>query len=717
MPKPKLPERIGRLDELANNLWWSWHPRGRELFRTLDYPGWRLNGHNPVRQLNNLGPERLLRAAEDLRFLALYDEVISELDACMSPKQTWTAAEHPELLNEQIAYFSAEYAIHNSLPIYAGGLGILAGDLCKEACDLGLPLVAVGFMYPQGYFHQHIASDGWQQEIYRQLDFDHAPVNRVLSPEGYTSLAQVRLSDRTLHIGVWLVRLGRVEMYLLDTNIPENQPADRSLSARLYSPDREQRLQQEIVLGIGGVRVLRTLGLSPTIWHANEGHTSFMMLERIKEEVEENNRTFDEAVEIVRSTSVFTTHTPVPAGHDVFPADLIDKYFGGYWGSKLDGAKPMGLGYFDGAGSPGFNMTVLGLRTSQGRNGVSRLHGVVSRKMWNVLWPDLKEHDVPLQHITNGVHGPTWLAPEMAKLFARYLCDGSIEELVRRQDDPELWNGIHSIPDAELWAVHQLLKRKLSTVLHERIQERWSEGSITADQVLAMGALTHPEVLTIGFVRRFAEYKRPTLIFHDLQRLRSIVMNRVRPVQIVFAGKSHPADFGSKCLLQQTYNLARDQGFRGRVAFVEDYDMHLAHYLVHGVDVWLNTPRRLHEASGTSGMKAAINGVIHLSIPDGWWLEGYNGLNGWSVGGTTEVADPLEQDRNDANAIYSLLENEIVPLFYERDREGVPGKWIAIMKESIRSVAPVFCARRMMKEYIEKMYLTMAGFRREANPK
>jgi starch phosphorylase len=701
LAKPRLPERIRRLDELAHNLWWSWHPQARDVFRALHYPLWRISGHNPVKQLRYISQDNLQAAANDPNFLTFYDSVISALDADMSVRDTWLASQHPDLLSEPIAFFSAEFAIHNSLPIYAGGLGILAGDLCKEACDLGLPLVAVGFMYPQGYFRQRISADGWQEEIYQQLDFDEAPINPVLSAEGRRSLIQVQLDSRSLHIGLWQVRLGHVNLYLLDTNVEENMPQDRQLLARLYTADQEQRIQQEILLGIGGVRALRALGINPTVWHANEGHTAFMMLERVREEVEKGTP-FTEAIPRVRANTVFTTHTPVPAGHDIFPAPLTEKYFHNYWDSLgIDRETFMKLGRQRGMGDQVFNMTVLGLNLAEHCNAVSQLHGMVSRKMWHVLWPDVPEAEVPISHVTNGVHVPTWIAPELGRLYGKYIGP----DWIRRNDDPEVWEHVLDIPNEELWAVRQFLKRKLMRAIVERAQERWAEGKAAPQQILAMGALLDPEALTIGFVRRFAEYKRPALVFHDIERLKQIVKDRWRPVQIIFAGKSHPADFASKCLLQQVYSMAADREFQGRVAFIEDYDMHMARYLVYGVDLWLNNPRRLQEACGTSGMKASLNGVVHLSIRDGWWHEGYNRTNGWAIGDSSKIPHPEEEDRADAEALYRLLEEEIAPLYYDRDLSGVPQHWIRIVKEAIRSIVPVFCARRMLKDYVEQMYL------------
>ncbi len=702
--RTRLPKRIDRLDELAHNMWWSWHYQARDLFRTLDYTLWIISGYNPVKQLRDINPDKLKAAAADPAFIDLYDSVMADFDADISSQDTWFDNKYPDKLTGPVGYFSMEFAIHNSIPIYAGGLGILAGDICKEASDLGLPMVGVGFMYPQGYFHQRISADGWQEEIYRQLDFSETPITPVFSSGWNRTLAEVQLDNRQVRIGAWQIQAGRTTIYLLDTNVEENSPQDRQLSARLYIADRELRMQQEIVLGIGGVRVLRALGVNPAVWHANEGHAAFMMLERVREEVE-GGASYKEAVKGVRATTVFTTHTPVPAGHDVFPIQLVDKYFHGYWDSlKINREAFIELGRENGTGDV-FNMTVLALTMAEQRNAVSQLHGKASRKMWHVLWPDSKEDDVPISYVTNGVHVPTWVASEMGRLYDKYLGKDWLE----RQDDPKLWERVMDIPDEEIWAVRQLLKRKLKGALLGWAQQRWSEAEVLPQQVLAMGALLHPEVLTIGFVRRFAEYKRPALIFRDVERLKRIVKDRWRPLQIVFAGKSHPADFPSKCLLQHVYCLATDRAFQGRIAFVEDYDMHIARYLVHGVDIWLNVPRRLNEASGTSGMKASLNGVPHLSVRDGWWHEGYNGANGWAIGSGPGTYSPEEEDKMDSEAIYRLLEEEIVPLYYDRDRSNVPHGWVRVVKEAIRSVEPNFCARRMVKEYADQMYIEAAG--------
>jgi len=700
----KLPARIDRLGDLAANLWWTWNPRGRELFRQVDYVLWRLSGHNPVRQLREISPERLEHLASDEDFLRLYDAAIGEFQTEISRSDTWFDLNYPDLLTGPVAYFSMEFAFHNSLPIYAGGLGVLAGDICKESSDLGLPFVGVGFMYPQGYFRQHISASNVQEEIYQQIDFDQAPVSPVLSPDGRRLIVRVALGKKSVAVFVWKVRVGRVDIYLLDSNVDENSPHERQLTARLYVADQEIRLQQEIILGMGGVRVLRTLGISPAVWHANEGHTAFMTLERIRELVQDGTP-FSEAVNKVRSTTVFTTHTPVAAGHDVFSADIMAKYFDRY-------CEDLGISRRDclrlgqvGTGDGHFNMSALGLRMAEHRYAVSRLHESVTRKMWNVMWPDLEEGNIPISSITNGVHFSTWIAPEMRQFYGQHLGD----DYLQRLDSPRLWDRVADLPDEELWRVRRILRHKLVGTILEVAQRAWANGQVQPQQLVAIGALLHPDVLTVGFARRFAEYKRPTLIFHDIERLKRIIRDTFRPVQIIFAGKSHPADFPSKYLVQKVFGLAMDREFHGRVAFVQDYDLHMARFLVHGVDVWLNTPRRLNEACGTSGMKAALNGVLNFSVRDGWWDEAYNGSNGWAIGDVVKPASPEEEDRMDADSMYQVLEKDIVPLFYSRDRSGVPRGWIRMIKESIRSITPQFSTRRMMKEYIEHSLGAAAG--------
>jgi starch phosphorylase len=697
---PRLPERIARLEELAIDLWWSWHPEARSVFRGLDYGLWRATAHNPVRMLWLMPRTMLEAAASDPAFLQLYDRAIAALDAARAARNTWWANTFPALAGQSIAYFSAEFALHQSLPIYAGGLGVLAGDHCKEASDLGVPLIGVGFMYPQGYFHQHVSAEGWQEESYERLNWADAPIEPAMTPDGQPCITAVPLGDRSVLVAVWRVRVGRVDLYLLDTDLEENAPWDRELSARLYGGDRETRVQQEIILGIGGVRALKALGADPAVFHLNEGHAAFVVLQRIRNLIEQGSA-FEDALAEIRRTTIFTTHTPVPAGHDAFPFQVVEKHLANCWGTLgSNREKFLALGSHDNGAGPQFNMTALALRSAGSTNAVSQLHGQVTRAMWNI-WPGVVETDRPITAVTNGVHVPTWIASEMGDLFTKYL-GGDWRE---RHDDPALWDGILAIPDGELWAVRQSLRHYLFTFVRERARQRWTEERVGIPRVVAAGTLLEPDALTLGFARRFAGYKRPELVFHDPDRLARLLNARGRPVQIVFAGKSHPADDVGKHHLQRVYKHALDPLFAGRVAFVDDYDLHVAHFLAQGCDVWLNNPRKPLEASGTSGMKAALNGVPHLSIGDGWWAEGFNGTNGWTIDGGKAGDNYDEVDAADANALYRLLEEDVVPAFYDRDRANVPHRWLTTVKESIRSVAPRFSARRMVKEYAVRLYV------------
>jgi starch phosphorylase len=695
-----VPKRIGRLPELANNLWWSWDEGGRQVFRSLDYELWRASGHNPVKQLRDINPDKLEAAGKDPAFLELYDLIMQKFDSYMLSKKDWCGKKLPEDFEGQVGYFSAEYAIHNSLPIYAGGLGVLAGDICKQSSDIGLPLVAVGFMYPQGYFRQHISAEGWQEEAYTQIDFSEAPISPCVWPQGCGPLIPVPLGDRQIYVQVWEAHVGRVNLYLLDTNISDNRAEDRGLSARLYAADQEERLRQLIVLGIGGVRTLRALRINPSVWHANEDHTAFMMLERLREE-RAKGIPLNEALEKVRKTSVFTTHTPVAAGQHIFPYRLMDRYSQNFWEPiEIDRESFLELGDYPGLGPEKFSLTAFALRLAGQANAVSKLHGSVARKMWSVLYPGKALEEIPILSITNGVHSPSWRAAEISELFKP-----SLEGMALPSEyEEQFWKNASDIPDEQFWGVHQLMKGRLIRSIQDRAQQRLVKDGIPTQQVLAMGALLDPYALTIAFTRRFTQYKRPYLILSDSERLKKIVTDPLRPVQIIFGGKSHPADYASKELLKSVYNVTLDRRFQGRIVFVEDYDMNLARDLVRGVDVWLNTPRRLQEACGTSGMKASMNGVINLSVRDGWWDEAYNGLNGWAIDGS-KSENPEDEDRVDAESLYSLLENIIVPLFYERDRKGIPHRWIEVAKEAIKTINPVFNACRMMREYVERMYV------------
>ncbi|HEX5476123.1 MAG TPA: alpha-glucan family phosphorylase [Vicinamibacterales bacterium] len=698
-PEPRdLPSRLSRLPELATDLWWTWNSAAREVFRRLDYALWRETAHNPVLMLRAVPPELLARAATDETFLRVYDEALHALDGARTARDTWWVHKFPSNPGP-VAYFSAEFALHQSLPIYAGGLGVLAGDHCKEASDLGVPLIGVGFMYPQGYFHQSVSPEGWQQESYERLNWADAPIEPAITPDGLACVVAVPLGSRSVLASVWRVRLGRVKLYLLDTDLEENAPWDRELSARLYGGDRETRVQQEIILGVGGVRALRALGSTPAVWHLNEGHAAFVVLQRIRDMIEAG-QSFDAALAEVRRTTVFTTHTPVPAGHDAFPFNLVETHLAGAWGTLGNYRdRFMALGSYDNGSGPQFNMTALALRAANGVNAVSQLHGVVTREMWGPIWPGLPEEQRPVRALTNGIHVPTWLSNELASLFDQYL-DADWRE---RYDDPAVWQRVTAIPDEALWNARKALREYLFTFIRERARQRWRDERVGVARVVAAGTLLEPHALTIGFARRFTGYKRPDLIFHDPERLHAILNAARRPVQLVFAGKAHPADETGKHHLQQVYRRALDPAFAGRIAFVDDYDLHVAHFLVQGCDVWLNNPRKPLEASGTSGMKASVNGVPHLSIGDGWWAEGYSGANGWVIG-NHGVHDEREVDAADARSLYDLLETEIVPTFYDRDDHDVPHRWLGFVRQAIITVTPRFSARRMVKQYVEQMY-------------
>jgi starch phosphorylase len=697
----QLPDRINRLPELANDLWWSWTQAARHVFRQLDYPLWRLTAHNPVRMLQMVSPAALDRALADPEWLDHYDRAIAGLEAARRAQGSWCASECPELAGKSIAYFSAEFALHQSLPIYAGGLGVLAGDHCKEASDLGVPLIGVGFMYPQGYFHQNLTSDGWQQEQYERLNWTDAPIERAVTPEGKPCVTAVPLGNRTVLVAVWRVRVGRVKLYLLDTDLDENAPWDRALSARLYGGDRETRVQQEIILGIGGVRVLKAIGSDPAVYHLNEGHAAFVVLQRIRDMCEAG-WTFDAALDEVRRTTVFTTHTPVAAGHDAFPFHMVENHLAGAWGD-LGGYRErfFALGAYDNGGGAMFNMTALALRTSGAANGVSQLHGEVTKDMWAPIWPGVPRDQLPVNFITNGVHAPTWMSSEIGRLLERYLG----EDWLERHDDPAVADLVLTIPDEELWAARQSLRAYLSNFIRERARYRWTTERVATDRIAAAGTMLDSNTLTIGFARRFTSYKRPELIFLDPDRLAAILTATGRAVQLVFAGKAHPADDAGKHHLQQIYKRALDPKFGGRIAFVDDYDLHVAHFLVQGCDVWMNNPRKPLEASGTSGMKAAMNGTPHMSIGDGWWAEGFTGDNGWLIEGRADPNDYGAQDWADAQAMYALLEERLVPAFYDRDHKGIPRRWLQVVKQSIRTVLPRFSTRRMVKEYVKQVYL------------
>ncbi|HLE30770.1 MAG TPA: alpha-glucan family phosphorylase [Anaerolineales bacterium] len=696
-----LPRRIGRLSELALNLWWSWHPEAQELFKTIEEQLWIECYHNPVKFLRNVKRKALNAAIHDKRCLEFYDRTMAAFDAYMRPAHTWYSRAYPDHADHLIAYFSTEFGLHESFPTYAGGLGVLSGDHAKEASDLGLPFVGVGFLYNQGYFSQHITEDGWQEAGYRRHSFDDMPVIPLLDAHDKPLLIKVDLPGRALHARLWKIQVGRVPLILLDSDVPENAPNDRDLTARVYGGDLDTRISQEIALGIGGVQALRALGIQPQVWHMNEGHSAFMALERIRERVAQG-KAFDDALAEVRARTIFTTHTPVAAGNEEFPDWLMDRYFGGYWGQLgLDREKFMDLARHTQSWGQTFSMSILALRLSHKRNGVSELHGQVSRKMWQFLFPETPVERVPITAITNGVHTGTWLARRMKLLYDRYLGPNWMEDL----DDHDLWQSIFAVPDEELWVVRRHLKRKLVAFARERARAHWLSTSHHPVQIVAAGVLLDPYALTIGFARRFATYKRGSLAMRDPERLLRIVNHAQRPVQVIFAGKAHPMDEPGKLIIQQVYRTLKRAEYGGRIVFLEDYDMNLARYLVQGVDVWMNNPRRPLEASGTSGMKAALNGVLNFSVLDGWWQEGYNGDNGWAISDEAEFSSADEQDAQDAASLYDVLENQIVPLYYENGLNEMSPGWMRKVKESISTLAPQFSTRRMVKQYVEEMYL------------
>ncbi|HLB65623.1 MAG TPA: alpha-glucan family phosphorylase [Anaerolineales bacterium] len=697
-----LPRRLERLADLAYNLWWAWTSDAERIFKRLDPEGWETSAHNPVDLLRIVSRRRLNAVTHDRSFMDHYSRVIAALDEYLASATTWYARQYPDRLNQPIAYFSTEFGLHESLPIYAGGLGILSGDHLKEASDLGLPLVAVGFLYTEGYFRQHVTEDGWQEARYTTLAFKDLPVLPALDATGNRLTVNIELPGREISAQLWRVQVGRVPLFLLDADVESNQPSDRSLTSRLYISDLELRISQEIILGIGGVRALRALGYNPAVWHMNEGHSAFLALERIREMVAAGHG-LQQAMERLRGSTIFTTHTPVPAGQDEFPLWLIDKYFGGYW-PQLGLARDafIDLARERHPWGENFSMPVLAIRASGQVNGVSELHGKTARAMWAHLWPGRTGDQIPIGHITNGVHTDTWLARRLKLLFDRYLGPDWRDHL----EELAVWERIDNIPDEELWSIRRHLKRKLVHYMRERARLQWLEGDVHPVQVVASGSLLDPYALTIGFARRFATYKRANLILRDPDRLLDLLNRPGMPVQVIFAGKAHPADEPGKQLIQEVYRQIKRAETGGRLVFLEDYDMNLARYLLQGVDVWLNTPRRPNEASGTSGQKAALNGVLNFSVLDGWWREAYNGLNGWAIGEEEDLSDPAAQDEADAESLYETLEREIIPLYYATPlHDHFPVEWIHRIKESISTLAPQFSTRRMVKEYISEVYL------------
>jgi starch phosphorylase len=693
---PYLPARIEGLAAIAMNLWWSWSREARGLFASIDVALWHRTRHNPLELLCRVDPARIAACASDSDFLRRYDDVMERVAREGDHGETWFARRYPQLNGRPVAYFCAEFGLHNSVPIYSGGLGVLAGDHCKSASDLGVPMVGVGLFYRKGYFDQRLSLEGWQEDSDEEYDVSSTPLVPVVGPNRQAWLTTVETSGRPVHVRAWRMMVGRVPIYLLDTNLEANHPDDRTLMNKLYAGGPELRVRQEWILGVGGVRVLRAMEIDPAVWHANEGHAAFMMVERLRELVVAGTP-YQDALRQVRAQSIFTTHTPVPAGHDAFPADQLEACTGPVWKEMgVDRQTLLGLGTHPAL--PGqFHMTVVAMRLAARVNGVSRRHGQVTRNLWRELWPNRPWETVPIGHVTNGVHLATWMASPIMALLDEHLGPGWGERL----EEPGFWDQVLTLNHAKLWEAHLRQKRALASFIREDARRRFAGQLKEASQVVGAGTLLDPMAFTIGFARRFATYKRANLIFRDIDRLRRLLVDPWRPVQIIFAGKAHPADNPGKEVLQSVYQFTRDPEFEGRVAFLEDYDMHLGHLLVQGVDLWLNLPRIPLEASGTSGMKAALNGVPQLSTLDGWWQEGYDGLSGWAISPTGEGSDA---DAADAEDFYRLLEDQVVPLYYTRNAHGVPLGWVEKMRHALRLAGSRFTARRMMREYVQEYY-------------
>jgi starch phosphorylase len=703
------PNGVARkLRDLAQNLWWSWQPEIRYIFRELDPELWRTTHHNPVALLNRLEEGEIAHRVADLEIQTRIDQAHRRLRTYLQEGGAWGRTHGGPLLAHPVAYFSAEFGIHQSLPIYSGGLGVLAGDHLKSMSDLGIPVVGVGLLYHQGYVHQHLDENGWQQDRYEPIEAEDLPIVPIVplgsdpGSEGQMRI-RVELPGRDVHLRLWRVRVGRSDLVLLDARDDANRTEDRDLTARLYGGDQETRIQQELLLGVGGYRALGEIGIQPSVLHLNEGHSAFALLERARQLVEKQGLAAREAIREVAASSVFTTHTPVEAGHDRFRTDLAASHLGPLaqgLGISIEEALLLGSERPADPDAP-FCPTVLALNLTRRANGVSSLHGRVSRQMWQSLYPLRTEEEVPIGHITNGIHVRTWLAADMHAMFAHYLGPDWLD----RMTEEAIWEGVDTIPDAEIWEVHQVLKAQLLAFVRRRLADRRERLGLAEPEEEPLA----PEVLTLGFARRFATYKRADLLFQDLDRMARLVGHPERPVQLIFAGKAHPKDAGGKALAQRVAALEKDPRFAGRVVFVENYSMHVGRQLVQGVDAWLNTPRKPLEACGTSGQKAILNGVLNVSILDGWWAEGYDGCNGFAIGAGEIHANPDLQDERDATALFDVLEKQVIPLYYERDIEGIPRGWIERVKRAIRTLARRYNADRMVMDYARECYLKAAG--------
>lgn len=705
---PQLPKRVGELLDIANNLWWSWNSEFLRLFKEIDSDLWETVGKNPVKFLKLVSQDKLEDIAKDEEFLAKYDEVVNHFNSYMQTKETWFSKNYPNNANDLIAYFSAEYGIDEIIPIYSGGLGILSGDHLKSASDLGLPFVAVGLLYKNGYFNQKIDGYGTQKTEYTNIDLDNLPILPVKDENGEDLIIDVDFPDRKLYLKIWKIVVGRISLYLMDSDIDKNIAEDRVVTLRLYGGDQEMRIRQEIVLGMAGIKLLRRLGLKPSVYHMNEGHSAFLTLEVIKDVMEEKQVSFEVAKSMCSAKTVFTTHTPVPAGNDIFPIELMDKYFSNFWpklGISREDFLRLGMKNTQGL-EQGFNMGMLALRIAGKKNGVSKLHGAVSRRLFSDVWPNIAPDESPIEYVTNGIHTCSWLAPSMKKLFNQYLKPYWQDNI---QDD-ETWNDIKNIPNKELWDTHTDRKKKLFTLVKNNITTRLKSSGYNYEEINEIVSKLNPNALTIGFARRFATYKRATLIFRDLERLTQLLNNPERPVQLIFAGKAHPADKEGQDLIKYIHEVSMKPQFKGKIFLLENYNIAMSRYLISGVDVWLNNPRRPMEASGTSGQKASVNGVINFSVLDGWWAEGYNQKNGWTIGDNTEYQSYEEQDIADSESLYNTLENKIIPLYYENKKEdGVSDKWMEMFKNSIISTGGRYSTSRMVIDYTRDYYMELAN--------
>lgn len=700
---PSLPKKLSALLDIAYNLYWTWNQDAVELFRRLDRDLWDLLNHNPVLLLGKINQERLLEAANDDGFLAHLNRVDNDLKAYLQ-EQSWYQKNYKKEKEPYVAYFSAEFGLTECLQIYSGGLGVLAGDHLKSASDLGVPLVGVGLGYREGYFQQYLSSDGWQQERYEMTDFYNQPLTLVTDKDGNPIKIDLQFPGRKVFFQIWKIQVGRVPLFLLDTYVDENNEEDKNITRSLYGGNVETRIQQEIVLGIGGIRALHAMELIPVVCHMNEGHSAFLALERIRTLINKNNLTFDQARDINLYSNVFTTHTPVPAGIDVFPNELIEKYFGDYYRKELGiGDKQFyKLGTIIKHKEPSnFNMAHLAMNMASFVNGVSKLHGHVSKKMWVAGYPDIPFDEIPIDYVTNGIHTMSHLSYDMNELFYRYLGDKFIYDPA----DKSAWESINEIPDEELWRTHERRRERLIAFARKRLKQQIINRGGSDSEIRSASEVLNASALTIGFARRFATYKRATLIFKDIERLTSILYNAKRPVQLIIAGKAHPRDEEGKALIQEIIDLAKDDMLRKRVVFLENYDMNVARYMVEGCDIWLNNPRRPLEASGTSGMKVIANGGLNFSVLDGWWDEGYTHEVGWKIGNGEEYDDLDYQDELESRMIYDTLENEIVPKFYERGDDKLPRDWIKMMKASMKNLGPVYNTNRMVEEYTSKFYV------------